>query len=172
MLEKSEAESVRANGVIMASDLACRFPNLIEPWTPRLYARYVMYMYSGVCRDTRFVVVIHQFIKQRLNSAVLDSYFCVKLIGRQFTSHTPHTPHAPTPHTPPHTHRLSDVSCRVRRNTMTVLTHLILNDMVKVRGQISSIALAIEDSDPKIADLAKHFFHELASKVGTCTLYS
>ena len=55
---------------------------------------------------------------------------------------------------------------------MTVLTHLILNDMVKVRGQISAIALAIEDSDPKIADLAKHFFHELASKVlySTCVM--
>ncbi len=39
VLEKSDVECVRANGVILASDLACRFPNLIEPWTPRLYAR-------------------------------------------------------------------------------------------------------------------------------------
>ncbi len=40
--------------------------------------------------------------------------------------------------------------------------------MVKVRGQISAIAMAIEDSDPKIADLAKHFFHELSTKVPYC----
>lgn len=46
-----------------------------------------------------------------------------------------------------------------------VLTHLILNDMIKVRGQIGAIALAIEDQDSKIADLAKYLFNELASKV-------
>ena len=58
-----------------------------------------------------------------------------------------------------------DTSIHVRRNTLTVLTHLILNDMIKVRGQISSMALCIVDQDPKISDLAKHFFHELAAKV-------
>lgn len=41
VLKKSSLESVRANAVVLASDLACRFPNLIEPWTPHLYARLV-----------------------------------------------------------------------------------------------------------------------------------
>ena len=62
--------------------------------------------------------------------------------------------------------RLSDESVLVRKNTMTVLSHLILNDMVKVKGQISFIALCLEDREPRIADLAKLFFHELAKKVG------
>ena len=61
--------------------------------------------------------------------------------------------------------RLRDPSPLVRRNALTVLTHLILNDMVKVRGQISSMALCLEDSNLKIANLAKLFFHELAQKV-------
>lgn len=61
--------------------------------------------------------------------------------------------------------RLADHTPLVRRNALTVLTHLILNDMVKVRGQISSMARCLEDSDPRIADLAKLFFHELAQKV-------
>ena len=61
--------------------------------------------------------------------------------------------------------RLSDESVLVRKNTMTVLSHLILNDMLKVKGQISAIALCLEDSESRIADLAKLFFHELAKKV-------
>ncbi len=46
-----------------------------------------------------------------------------------------------------------------------VLTHLILNDMVKVKGQISELATCIVDEDTQIANLAKLFFHELAKKV-------
>ena len=54
-------------------DLAFRFPNAMEPWTSRMYAR------------------------------------------------------------------LSDDSQVVRYNTLMVLTHLILNDMVKVKGQVRSL---------------------------------
>lgn len=46
-----------------------------------------------------------------------------------------------------------------------VLTHLILNDMVKVKGQISEMATCLEDKDQRIADLAKLFFLELSKKV-------
>ena len=61
--------------------------------------------------------------------------------------------------------RLTDHAPLVRRNALTVLTHLILNDMVKVRGQISLMAQCLEDPDTKIADLAKLFFYELSRKV-------
>lgn len=71
-----------------------------------------------------------------------------------------------------HLCRLRDSSPLVRRNALTVLTHLILNDMVKVRGQISSMAMCLEDSNPRIADLAKLFFHELAQKVHTLNTFS
>ena len=53
----------------------------------------------------------------------------------------------------------------MRKNTLVVLTHLVLNDMIKVKGQISAMALCLEDSDQKIADLAKLFFNELSKKV-------
>ena len=39
MLEKSPEPTIRANTIIAAGDLTFRFPNLIEPWTPYLYAR-------------------------------------------------------------------------------------------------------------------------------------
>jgi hypothetical protein len=44
------------------------------------------------------------------------------------------------------------------------LTHLILNGMVKVKGQLGEIAKCLEDEDARISDLAKLFFTELATK--------
>jgi hypothetical protein len=66
MLEKSPEPIIRANLIVGAGDLSFRFPNTLEPWTPRMYA-------------------------------------CLR-----------------------------DESSHVRSNTLTVLTHLILNDMIKV----------------------------------------
>lgn len=60
--------------------------------------------------------------------------------------------------------RLSDTDVSVRKNAVMVLTHLILNGMIKVKGQISEMAKCLEDSDQRIVDLAKLFFTELSSK--------
>ncbi|XP_052083099.1 condensin complex subunit 1-like isoform X2 [Mytilus californianus] len=60
--------------------------------------------------------------------------------------------------------RLRDTSTHVRKNTMQILTHLILNDMVKVKGQISEMAMCIVDDDERISGLAKLFFSELSKK--------
>ncbi|KAK6964823.1 condensin complex subunit 1 [Biomphalaria glabrata] len=98
LLEKSSSSIIRSNLIIALSDLSVRFPNLIEPWTPHLYAR------------------------------------------------------------------LRDSSSDVRKTTLNVLTHLILNDMVKVKGQISELAVCIVDPDVSISGQAKLFFHELAKK--------
>ncbi|XP_061198116.1 condensin complex subunit 1-like [Saccostrea echinata] len=98
VLEKSPYPTIRANTIIALGDLTVRFPNLIEPWTPHMYAR------------------------------------------------------------------LRDDSQTVRKNTLQVLTHLILNDMVKVKGQISEVATCVVDHDERISSLAKLFFHELSHK--------
>ncbi|XP_076315224.1 condensin complex subunit 1-like isoform X2 [Tachypleus tridentatus] len=68
------------------------------------------------------------------------------------------------PWTPHLYSRLRDDSVQVRKNTLIVLTHLILNDMVKVKGQISDVALCIVDNKEEVAGLAKLFFHELSKK--------
>ena len=65
--------------------------------------------------------------------------------------------------------RLCDPDSEVRQNTVVVLTHLILNDMVKVKGQLSEMALCLEDSVPRIVDRVKLFFMELSRKVCVCT---
>ncbi|KAK4475493.1 hypothetical protein MN116_002542 [Schistosoma mekongi] len=98
MAERSQSEIVRANLIVALGDLCRRFPNLIEPWTPNLYAR------------------------------------------------------------------LRDSSAKVRTNALNTLSHLILNDMVKVKGQISEMTVCLVDEIGRLNILARRFFHELSQK--------
>ncbi|KAL1746755.1 non-SMC mitotic condensation complex subunit 1-domain-containing protein [Schizophyllum fasciatum] len=59
---------------------------------------------------------------------------------------------------------LSDSDLVVKKNTLMVLTHLIHNGMIKVKGQIGEIAKLVSDPEQRIADLAKHFFLQISSK--------
>jgi condensin complex subunit 1 len=94
----AEDITLRANTVIALGDLAFRFPNEVEPYTPRVYA-------------------------------------CLR-----------------------------DSSTKVRRHTLMVLTHLILNDMVKVKGQVCEIALCLRDNDQRIRDTSRLLFNELSKR--------
>ncbi|KAJ9181015.1 hypothetical protein P3X46_009191 [Hevea brasiliensis] len=67
--------------------------------------------------------------------------------------------------------RLRDPSVSVRKNAVLVLSHLILNDMMKVKGYINEMTLCLEDEDERISNLAKLFFHEL-SKKGSNPVYN
>ncbi|XP_046630867.1 condensin complex subunit 1-like isoform X2 [Daphnia pulicaria] len=68
------------------------------------------------------------------------------------------------PWTPNLYSRLRDDSPIVKRTTLNVLSHLILNDMVKVKGQISDIALCVIDPDTRISSMSRMFFSEFARK--------
>ncbi|EPZ31215.1 non-SMC mitotic condensation complex subunit 1 domain-containing protein [Rozella allomycis CSF55] len=57
--------------------------------------------------------------------------------------------------------KLSDNHLSVKKNTFMVLTHLILNGMIKVKGQLAEMAKCLSSN---ISDLAKLFFTELSSK--------
>ena len=94
----AEDTTMRANTVVALGDLAFRFPNEVEPYTPHLYA-------------------------------------CLR-----------------------------DPSTKVRRHTLMVTTHLILNDMIRVKGQVSEIALCLRDDDPRIRDMSRLLFHELSKR--------
>lgn len=60
--------------------------------------------------------------------------------------------------------RLGDAQVTVQRQALLVLMHLILTGLLKVKGRLGEIAKCLEHPDPSIADLARLFFHELASK--------
>lgn len=68
--------------------------------------------------------------------------------------------------------RLRDENVNVRKNTLLVLTHLILHDMIKPKDQISSMAMCLEDSEQRISDLARLFFYELAAKENASAIYN
>lgn len=52
----------------------------------------------------------------------------------------------------------------MKKNSLMVLMHLILNDMIKVKGQVFEMAICMESEDQRIADLARLFFSELSRK--------
>jgi condensin complex subunit 1 len=45
-----------------------------------------------------------------------------------------------------------------------VITHLILNDMLKLKSELSDLALLLVDPNPYIQNLIRLFFHELNKK--------
>ena len=57
--------------------------------------------------------------------------------------------------------RLCDDKTVVRYNALMVLTHMILNDMIKVKGQVVNVVLCLTDPVDKICDLAKTLFIKL-----------
>ncbi|CAO1626044.1 unnamed protein product [Sympodiomycopsis kandeliae] len=59
---------------------------------------------------------------------------------------------------------LHDRDLGVKKHTLMVLTHLILNGMIKVKGQLGEMAKCIEDPETRVSDLAKLFFSELSTK--------
>lgn len=61
--------------------------------------------------------------------------------------------------------RLSDESASVRLTAITVLTQLVLKDVMKVKGQVSEVAVLLLDPEAHIASLALNFFNELSAKV-------
>ncbi|KAK8084510.1 condensin complex subunit 1 [Apiospora hydei] len=60
--------------------------------------------------------------------------------------------------------RLADPDLSVKRTCLMTLTFLILAGQVKVKGQLGEMAKCLEDSDKRIADLARMFFTELSTK--------
>uniref|UniRef100_A0A3Q2VME3 Condensin complex subunit 1 n=1 Tax=Haplochromis burtoni TaxID=8153 RepID=A0A3Q2VME3_HAPBU len=59
---------------------------------------------------------------------------------------------------------LSDEVPSVRQTAVTVLTQLVLKDVLKVKGQVSEVAVLLIDPDSHINSLALNFFNELATK--------
>eukprot|EP00762_Andalucia_godoyi_P001704 ANDGO_07091.mRNA.1 Condensin complex subunit 1 len=61
-------------------------------------------------------------------------------------------------------HRLSDRNTFVRKTSFMVISHLLLNDMIKIKDHGAQIAKLLEDPDVRIASLARLFFKEMSTK--------
>ncbi|NXX53572.1 CND1 protein, partial [Scopus umbretta] len=65
--------------------------------------------------------------------------------------------------------RLRDPCPSVRQTAGLVMTHLILKDMVKVKGQVSEMATLLIDPEEAIMGVAQNFFSELSNKASGCS---
>uniref|UniRef100_A0A1I7V747 Condensin complex subunit 1 n=1 Tax=Loa loa TaxID=7209 RepID=A0A1I7V747_LOALO len=61
-------------------------------------------------------------------------------------------------------HGINDKDDYVRQTSIIVLSYLMLNDMVKVRGTVADLAQCVNDENVNVGQLAKFFFSELAKK--------
>lgn len=66
---------------------------------------------------------------------------------------------------------LHDREEHVRQQGLMVITHLILNDMLKLKGEIVDICKLLEDPNDRIKEQVKLFLHELHSK-GSHIIYN
>jgi hypothetical protein len=60
--------------------------------------------------------------------------------------------------------RLRDPEVIVRYNTLMVITHLVLNDMIKVKGHVKHVVMSLNDEESSIRDLARLFFIKLSER--------
>ncbi|XP_043285102.1 condensin complex subunit 1 isoform X2 [Venturia canescens] len=60
--------------------------------------------------------------------------------------------------------RLRDDSVKVRRTCVRMLSNLIMREMIRVKGQVSELALTLMDSDEQIRAETKQFFKDLSNK--------
>ena len=66
---------------------------------------------------------------------------------------------------------LHDPVTHVRQQALMVVTHLILNDMLKLKGEIVDICMMLEDKSDRIREQVKLFLHELHTK-GAHVIYN
>jgi len=66
---------------------------------------------------------------------------------------------------------LKSSDIQVVRHAMIVISHLVLNDMLKLKGEIVEICMLLESEDQRLKDLVNLFFFEL-NKKGTNVIYN
>ncbi|KAH8386028.1 hypothetical protein KR200_008218 [Drosophila serrata] len=60
--------------------------------------------------------------------------------------------------------QLHESNTELRLTAVKMLSHLILNEMIRVKGQIADMALCIVDENEEIRNITKQFFKEIANK--------
>jgi len=114
---------------------------------------------SGVFCEKNLPLLFRALSKAPVKETTLKSNIIIALGDLAFRF-----PNAVEPYTPMLYACLNDSVTSVRRHTLMVLTHLILNDMIKVKGQVCEIAVCLEDKEPRIRDMSRLLFHELSKR--------
>ncbi|XP_004520256.1 condensin complex subunit 1 [Ceratitis capitata] len=59
---------------------------------------------------------------------------------------------------------LHEKNTELRLTAVKMLSHLILHEMIRVKGQIADLAMCIVDADAEIKNITQQFFKEIANK--------
>ncbi|XP_039955400.1 condensin complex subunit 1 [Bactrocera tryoni] len=59
---------------------------------------------------------------------------------------------------------LHESNTELRLTAVKMLSHLILHEMIRVKGQIADLAMCIVDADAEIKNITQQFFKEIANK--------
>jgi condensin complex subunit 1 len=173
-----EAENERRFAVISESEILGR--GLISKFTPlivRVVANEGGKFQSEILRQSaslalsKFMCISISFCEDHLplvftalaNAPESDTILRANTVVA-LGDHAFRFPNEVEPYTPRIYACLRDSSTKVRRHTLMVLTHLILNDMVKVKGQVCEIAMCLRDEDPRIVDMSRLLFFELSKR--------
>ena len=52
----------------------------------------------------------------------------------------------------------------IRKESLTIISHLVLNDMIRIKEEVADIMMLMDDDDQSIVDQVKLFFTELQMK--------
>ncbi|KAL6010046.1 Condensin-1 complex subunit CAP-D2 [Asimina triloba] len=168
--ERAEQEIVSGSGSVEKNLIGCCAPFLSKLCAHAL-SQYPELQASGMLALCRLMIIDGGFCQENLQLlfTVVESSptetvrsNCTIALGDLAVRY----PNLLEPWTENVYARLRDPSISVRKNAVLVLSHLILNDMMKVKGYINEMAVRLEDEDERIANLAKLFFHELSKKGG------
>ncbi|KAK8812200.1 hypothetical protein WA158_007434 [Blastocystis sp. Blastoise] len=116
--------------------------------------------YCSICKDfceqnlSLLITLLHRAPEEYIRTNIIIT------VGDLFFRY----PNMIEPWTPHLYGALRDKSPLVQKDCLMVLTHLILNDMIKIKGQIAEIALCLVNKNIRIQQLAELFFLELAKR--------
>ena len=144
-LKRCPAPTVRCNIVVALGDLYSRFPNRYDDDDDDVPSFVLLAVVAGV----RPLTVLCSFSS--------SLFFFSRHLWWVF-SLTPWSTHL--------FERLHDDAVSVRKSSLMVISHMILNGVLKGRGQMAPVAACLEDAERKVADLANLFFHELSKRAG------
>jgi condensin complex subunit 1 len=135
-----------------------------------LYKSSILSLCKFMCISQKFCEDNLQFLFDLLNSDKIDSSLKLNVCAA-FGDFINRFPNILQKQVAKFFSCLQSKNMQVARYSMTVISHLVLNDMLKLKGEIVDICMLLECDDDKLKDLINLFFYELNQK-GNNVIYN
>ncbi|KAL5282586.1 NCAPD2 family protein [Megaselia abdita] len=138
----------------------CKYPSIYRDFELQQTASLTLIRFMTV--SSKFCEDNMAFLMNVLNLTVNAKIKCNIIIG--LSDLTFRYPNIIEPWTTHFYNILHEKDDNVRLTAIKILSHLILHEMIRVKGQIADLALCIIDENDDIRDITKSFFREIANK--------